>query len=89
MPRAIVKSKSRGWWREYFHDHPGLIIKDPEAFVGTASSAKAKVYCIKCFDKDIAFLQLKDQESLVLGRIQVARDIKHIETHCATLNLYS
>jgi hypothetical protein len=88
MP-CSTKSRARGWWREHFHNHPGLVAKEPLAFVGTGNSAKAKVYCMKCFDRDIAFLQLKDQEDVTLGQIQIVQESTQIENDCKILVFYS
>ncbi|GLB43959.1 putative protein of unknown function (DUF 659) [Lyophyllum shimeji] len=75
-----IRSASRGWWREYFYDHPKLASKDPIAFVGTGSSAKAKVYCKQCFNAHIAAAQLQDNTDVQLGRIVTAREWRDIET---------
>ena len=55
MPKA--HTNNRGWWRQHFHDHLKLTIKDPDAYV----SGKVKVYCKVCFDKDISSLLVEDK----------------------------
>jgi hypothetical protein len=70
MPRT----GARGWWRDFFLDHPGLIARIPEAYTGVGLSAKAKVYCAKCFDRDIAAVQEEAQPP----QRQVVREISEI-----------
>jgi hypothetical protein len=66
---------TRGWWRDYFHDHPQLSAKHSDASVG----GKAKVYCKKCFDYDLAAMQRKDQAEVVSGQRDHVREIQQIE----------
>ena len=60
----MAPSRIRGWWRSYFHDHPGYITKDPNA---TDSSSKAKVYCMLCFEARIVCENALDENMVAVG----------------------
>ncbi|KAJ8515209.1 hypothetical protein ONZ45_g7358 [Pleurotus djamor] len=55
---------NRSWWRLLFTDHPRLKSKDRDAFT-SANSGKAKIYCSKCLEKDIAAEEALDIEKAV------------------------
>jgi len=57
-------TNSRGWWRDYFLDHPSLKAKQLGAYMGTGQSAKAKVYCSKCFESHIHAVAADDQQAV-------------------------
>jgi hypothetical protein len=82
MPRA--GTKSRGWWRDYFSDHPGLKAKQTDTYTGIGQSAKAKVYCIKCFESHIHAVGAEDQIAVnaVPPRRQSIRLVDEIENYC-------
>ena len=82
MPRA--GTKSRGWWRDYFSDHPGLKAKQTDAYTGIGQSAKAKVYCIKCFESHIHAVGAEDKIAVnaVPPRRQSVRLVDEIENYC-------
>jgi hypothetical protein len=86
MPKDLAPSlrvgTAREWWRSCFHDHPLLRTKQPEAYFGTNLSAKAKVYCRKCFDADIASVLIDDEKQVTLGTRQVVRSRSDIEGYC-------
>lgn len=46
-----IQEGKRGWWREYFHDHPGFANKEPGSF--NPSNQQPYVYCKKCMDLNI------------------------------------
>lgn len=73
---------TRGVWRAHFYDHPKLSAKDPIAFIGSGTSAKAKVYCIQCFNAHVAALQLKDKEDVEKGLRASVRSEIDIEAYC-------
>jgi hypothetical protein len=64
----MPKANARGWWRDYFTDHAGLRAKLPEAYTGVGQSAKDKVYCTKCLDRDVAGVMQEDQVEIEAGR---------------------
>jgi hypothetical protein len=78
MPRA----NARKWWREYFTDHPGVKLRLPEGQTGSGSSAKDKVYCTKCLDRDIGVIQADDNIKVNDGQRQMVHESGVIETHC-------
>ena len=75
---------SRSWWRNQFYDHPGRAGKQEDAFVvatvGTTRSEK--VYCMACFDIDVAEITARDETDLGLGRRNNVRSTDEIKTHC-------
>lgn len=73
MPKA--HTNNWGWWRQHFHDHPKLTIKDPDAYV----SGKVKVYCKVCFDKDISSLLVEDERDVLRGQCVSVRSREQIE----------
>jgi hypothetical protein len=84
MAPTRPSSHNRGWWRDYFIDHPGLKAKLPDASTGTGSSAKAKVYCLKCFESHVNAVLAEDQVEVdaVPPRRQAVRAVSDIEAHC-------
>ena len=77
-------TKNQGWWQDYFLDHPGLKAKQSDAYTRTGSSAKAKVYCITCFELHTTAIAAEDQ-LIVDGEKchqQSVREISDIQTHC-------
>jgi hypothetical protein len=78
----MPKANSRGWWRDYFADHPGLRLKLPEAYTGTGQSAKDKVYCTKCLARDVTDVKQEDQVEIETGKRSNVRESAVIETHC-------
>ena len=83
-PNRQSATSNRGWWREYFLDHPGLKAKLPEVFTGTGSSAKAKVYCSKCFENNVSAVLSEDQceVNAVPPLQQSVCGVPEIERHC-------
>jgi hypothetical protein len=84
MAPTWPSSNNRGWWRDYFIDHPGLKSKLPDASTGTGSSAKAKVYCLKCFESHVSAVLAEDQVKVnaVPPHWQAVRAVSDIEAHC-------
>jgi hypothetical protein len=76
MPKA-----NRGWWRDYFEDHPGLITKQPEAYTNPGTAAKVKVYCKQCLQSDISAVQQEDEEDIRWGNRLQMREISVIMSH--------
>jgi hypothetical protein len=58
---------------DYFIDHPGLKSKLADAPTGTGQSAKAKVYCNKCFESHVNAVLGEDQLDVVIVAQQVWR----------------
>jgi hypothetical protein len=89
-PTRASAGNNRGWWRDYFIDHPGLKAKLPDASTGTGSSAKAKVYCSKCFESHVTAVLAEDQLEVnaVPPRRQTVRAVDNIETYCKHLRLH-
>jgi hypothetical protein len=77
MPKDAPGRSTRGWWRDHFLDHPKYASKDPVALIG---KDKTKVYCIKCFDSDIASL---GQE---YGAREIERDRVQLEDECELIS---
>ena len=61
---------SRSWWRNQFYDHPGRSEKREDAYVmASVGSIKVeKVYCIPCFNADVAEIITRDEVDLSLSR---------------------
>jgi hypothetical protein len=89
-PTRASAGNNRGWWRDYFVDHPGLKSKLPDASTGTGSSAKAKVYCSKCFESHVTAVLAEDQLEVdaVPPRRQTVRAVANIETYRKHLCLH-
>lgn len=77
---AGVRSGARKWWRSYFHDHPLLRSKDATAYTGIGGSARAKVYCKRCFEDDIIRTQVEEREQVRQGSRAVERDRTQVES---------
>jgi hypothetical protein len=75
---------NRGWWREYFEDHPGLKDKTPESFTNPslARPDKQKVWCKQCFTRRIAAEKARDSEDINLGKRVSPRDEATIRNTC-------
>lgn len=76
---TVVNTSGRNWVRSLFHDHPGKHTGNPNAFRGSGSSQKVKVYCKLCFEVDLAQLQARDAELVQTGDIIVAREREMLE----------
>jgi hypothetical protein len=48
---------SRGWWRKYFEDHPGLAAKRAEAYAGD----KHRVACRPCLQERVQMERRADE----------------------------
>jgi hypothetical protein len=72
----MAPSRNRGWWRSYFHDHPGYISKTPES---KDSSGKAKVYCMLCFDARIVSENGFDESMVIAGTRDTVRSRQAVE----------
>ena len=75
---------TRSWWRNQFYDHPGRAEKHDDAFVvPTVGTTRAeKVYCIACFEADVAEVTARDEVDLGLGRRNGIRSRAEVVTHC-------
>ena len=82
-PNRHSATGNRGWWRDHFLDHPGLKAKLPDASTGTGSSAKAKVYCTKCFENHVNAVLGEDRNEVnaVPPLQQSVRAVPDIEAH--------
>jgi hypothetical protein len=69
-------SAKRGWWRAFFHDHPGYATKAPES---TDSGGKAKVWCMQCFETRIAGEIASDKKMVIAGTREAVRSRDVIE----------
>jgi len=89
-PTRASAGNNQGWWRDYFIDHSSLKAKLPDASTGTGSSAKAKVYCSKCFESHVTAVLAEDQLEVdaIPPRRQTVRAVSNIETYCTYLLLY-
>ena len=72
----MAPSRNRGWWRNYFHDHPGYISKTPES---KDSSGKAKVYCMLCFEARIVSETAIDESMVAAETRDMVRSRQAIE----------
>jgi hypothetical protein len=66
----MAPSRTRGWWRSHFHDHPGYSAKAPESKDG---SGKAKVWCMLCFEARIVNEDTFDQSMVIAGNREAVR----------------
>ncbi|KAH8984274.1 hypothetical protein EDB83DRAFT_2326294 [Lactarius deliciosus] len=64
----MAPSRTRGWWRSYFHDHPAYSAKAPES---KDSSGKAKVWCMLCFEARILDETVMDDGMVIAGTREV------------------
>lgn len=87
----MPKSANRGWYRDFFTDHPGFQTNHPDALLGTGSSAKAKVYCTNCFEQDIIAILGEDQADIEAypPRRNRVREVSEIESYRKFLMLIS
>ena len=72
----MAPSRNRGWWRTYFHDHPGYLTKTLES---KDSSGKAKVYCMLCFEACIVHENAFDENMVIAGTRDAARSRQAVE----------
>ena len=72
----MAPSRTHGWWRSYFYDHPGYLTKAPES---KDSSGKAKVYCMLCFDARIVSENVLDEGMVLAGTRAAVRSRQAIE----------
>jgi ribosomal protein L44E len=77
MPRQIARN--RGWWREYFLDHPKVGLKDDSEGMVTG---KPKVMCRRHLDHAIATIQKEDQEEVALNKRVAVQTVAQIESEC-------
>ncbi|KZT22970.1 hypothetical protein NEOLEDRAFT_1157439 [Neolentinus lepideus HHB14362 ss-1] len=63
--------KQRGWWRDYFYDHPEH--KNRETNSAAYMSGKLIVWCKKCFDQCVSAELAADNLRVTSGIIPVAR----------------
>jgi hypothetical protein len=84
FPPLMPPKASRSWWRNQFYDHPGRAEKREDAYVvATGGTTKVeKVYCMPCFDADVAESIARDELDLRLGRRNCIRSRDEITTHC-------
>lgn len=80
MPKAIG---SRGWWREYFKDHPRLNSNDPNAY----ATGKPKVMCLRHIDRDIASVIAEEKAEVEGNRRIVVRSAEQIEDECESFSI--
>ncbi|KAL7281578.1 hypothetical protein ACG7TL_004895 [Trametes sanguinea] len=80
--RKQTTGRTRGWWRQYFHDHPGASSRQEDAYLGD----KTKVYCKECMQRHIVQLQALDQDELARGARAAVRSEESIVAHLWTLN---
>ena len=68
--------RNRGWWREFFEDHPGLTAKTPDSYTNPnlARPDKQKVWCKPCFAKRIEDERARDRAELGTLRVAVRDD---------------
>lgn len=83
MPKTV----NRKWYRDLFTDHPGYLTGQPEAFLGSGSSAKAKVYCTKCLQQDITAALAEDHADVEAHpprrtRVREASEIESYRESC-------
>jgi len=60
----MAPSRSCGWLRSYFYNHPGYITKAPEL---KDSGGKAKVYCMLCFNAQFVSENALDEGMVIAG----------------------
>jgi hypothetical protein len=77
--------RNRGWWREFFEDHPGLTAKTSNSYTNPnlARPDKQKVWCKRCFAKRIADEKARNQVELASTLRVAARDDNTIIQSCA------
>jgi hypothetical protein len=74
------RSNNRAWYRNEFYDHPKASSNLDEAFVGTGTHRKARVFCRRCFDSCLAEHQARDVAEFTQGRLSAVRNNQAIET---------
>lgn len=74
----MPKAGSRGWWREYFKDHPRLSNNDADAL----ATGKPKLMCQRHLDMGIATVMHEEQLEVEGNRRAVVRSIEQIEDDC-------
>jgi hypothetical protein len=82
----MAPSAKRGWWRTFFHDHPGYVTRSPES---TDSSGKAKVWCKECFEARISTEMGLDERMVVAGTREMVRPRSVIEDMCESSTVLS
>ena len=82
---AHPPQRKRGWWREFFEDHPGLAAKTAESYTNPtlARPDKQKVWCKQCFARRIAEEQAHDEKEVAVGQRGSVRDGSTIRQTCA------
>ena len=84
----MSNDEKRGWWRKYFHDHPGLKSKHPHAYA-SQSANKAKVWCMVCYERRIVEEVQADAELVANGsRTHVRERNMIIENSMYTKSIY-
>ena len=71
---------SRGWWRDYFHDHP-LLSARPKNDTAWSGSLP-KVYCKACFAHNLAEVRRRDELEVQSGLRVSVRENMAIEDLC-------
>lgn len=81
---AHPPQRKRGWWREFFEDHPGLSTKAPESYTNPNASRpdKHRVWCKQCFVRRIVDEQARDEKEIELGNRVSVRDESTIKNTC-------
>jgi hypothetical protein len=60
----------RGWWRDFFEDHPRLAAKTPESYTNPtlARPDKQKAWCRRCLMRHVAEEQARDEKEVAAGK---------------------
>ena len=75
LTKALCSDAERTpWWRSFFVNHPGRAHKAPEAFSGTSTKGKAKVFCGRCLDAKIEEAQFAEQSAAIVVFYNGAED---------------
>ncbi|KDQ10781.1 hypothetical protein BOTBODRAFT_177856 [Botryobasidium botryosum FD-172 SS1] len=73
-------STLRGWWRDYFYDHPALkLANKADRTPGYAYGDKAKCWCMRCFDLQLSAQKLEDTAAVEEGRLDGVRSDEAIK----------
>ena len=75
-----------GWWREFFHDHPGYAAKTPES---KDANGMVKVWCMLCFTDQIAHEVACDEKMVIAGTWEAVRSTSVIEEMHMPWQLYT
>ena len=85
----------RGWWRDYFQDHPLYISKQgttnrPVEVWGNPKRDKNRVYCKPCLERDIGAIISSEESQSHCDPEFHPRDYNVIRLSCALLlSIYS